>query len=65
MFRFLLIVKLEKRPLPEKLKFESSAHLYLIAFHILFKLPPLSWVLVAHAYNPSSSGGRQQEDCVM
>jgi hypothetical protein len=22
-----------------------------------------SWVLVAHAYNPSYSGGRDQEDC--
>jgi hypothetical protein len=23
----------------------------------------LNWVLVAHAYNPSYSGGRDQEDC--
>jgi hypothetical protein len=29
---------------------------------MLAKMPPSSWVPVAHAYNPRYSGGRDQED---
>jgi hypothetical protein len=39
----------------------------LLCFFVLiffsFKKEVWSWVLVAHTYNPSYSGGRDQEDC--
>jgi hypothetical protein len=40
-----------------------QTHLFEALFcHFIAKKQPYSWVLVAHVYNPSYSGGRDQED---
>jgi hypothetical protein len=41
----------------------SKGKIFICLFHEVFKKPLISGVLVAHAYNPSCSGGRDQESC--
>jgi hypothetical protein len=38
-------------------------HFQCSSLFVLFKIQSFSRVLVAYAYNPSYSGGRDQEDC--
>jgi hypothetical protein len=45
-------------PIIKKCELKES---YFIIFHKIKKIFP-SWVLEAHAFNPSYSGGRDQED---